>query len=301
VEYTAPDHESQSEQQRQLVAAALDRKPAALVLAATDSQALRDQLDRTPAMHVPVIAVDSGVDGDVPLTTVGTDNAAAAEEAARRFVDLVRERRPRRAGRAGDPARVAVLCHSRSAQTGVQRRDAIRAYIEREASDVRIVDIQYTDSDGRVARETARALLAGNPDLAGIIATDDDGSVAAANEVEAAGRRGRVVVVGFDSGREQLAAVRSGAIAGAVTQNPYLMGHTAVEKAVAAMEGRHLSAVYYSGHSWYDRATMTDPEVSRALYECRTPPHPPARAPREPGGPERPGVGGGPGPIRCRP
>ena len=46
-------------------------------------------MDQAKSQNIPVIAFDSGVDSDVPVTTAATDNKAAAAEAAKHLAELI--------------------------------------------------------------------------------------------------------------------------------------------------------------------------------------------------------------------
>ncbi len=67
---------------------ALDKKPDAIGFAALDSQAAIPLLQKAKDAGIPVIAFDSGVDSDIPLTTAATDNVAAAL-AADKMAELI--------------------------------------------------------------------------------------------------------------------------------------------------------------------------------------------------------------------
>ena len=57
---------------------ALSSKPAAVCFAALDSKAAGALLQQAKDANIPVVGFDSGVDSDIPVTTVATDNIAAA-------------------------------------------------------------------------------------------------------------------------------------------------------------------------------------------------------------------------------
>ena len=78
VEFVGPDNEQQVTQQLDMLKTALNSKPAAIGFAALDSGAASTVLSDIEAANIPIIAFDSGVESDIPLTTVQTDNRAAA-------------------------------------------------------------------------------------------------------------------------------------------------------------------------------------------------------------------------------
>ena len=59
-----PDAESNVSQQVEQVAAAINQKPDAIVLAACDPKSLEEALGKAKAAGIPVIGFDSGVPGD---------------------------------------------------------------------------------------------------------------------------------------------------------------------------------------------------------------------------------------------
>ena len=83
ITYEGPASESEVDKQLTMLQTALDKKPAAICFAALDSKAATPLLEKAKAAGIPVVGFDSGVDSDIPVTTVTTDNAkAAAGEAA---------------------------------------------------------------------------------------------------------------------------------------------------------------------------------------------------------------------------
>jgi ribose transport system substrate-binding protein len=58
---------------------------------------------------------------------------------------------------------------------------------------------------------------------------------------------GKIVVIGYDSGKPQMDAVRSGVMAGAVTQNPIGIGYEAVKAAYMALKGEPLEKTIDTG------------------------------------------------------
>ena len=89
---------------------ALAKKPAAIGFAALDSKAAIPLLKKAKAAKIPVIAFDSGVDSDIPVTTAATDNIAAAAAAADKMAELI-----------GGTGEVAVIVHDQTSRTGIDR------------------------------------------------------------------------------------------------------------------------------------------------------------------------------------
>src|SRR5699024_9254813 len=128
ITFVGPDTETDVEQQVTQLQTALDKQPDALALAALDSKAATPLLQQAQSSDIPVVAYDSGVDGDIPATTVAPDSKAAAAEAAKRVADAI--------DREGE---VAVVTHSETSATGVERRDGFVEYMKENEPDIEIV------------------------------------------------------------------------------------------------------------------------------------------------------------------
>ena len=75
-----------------------------------------------------------------------------------------------------------------------------------------------------------------------------------------------LLVVGFDAGKTQKAAVKAGYFMGAITQDPVQIGFKAVELAVFAIQKKPVKDVD-TGAKFYDASTMDQPEFGPLLYD----------------------------------
>ena len=75
----------------------------------------------------------------------------------------------------------------------------------------------------------------------------------------------KLVVIGYDSGKEQIDAIKSGEEAGAITQNPIGIGSCVVESAIKALKGEKLPKTIDTGFYWYDKSNVSDPKVAAVL------------------------------------
>ncbi|GAB3537144.1 ABC transporter substrate-binding protein [Arthrobacter tecti] len=256
ITFEGPDTESDVDQQIQMLNTALGASPDAIALAALDSQAAGPLLEQAQEAGVPVVAFDSGVESDIPVTTASTDNKAAAAEAAKHMVELV-----------GDSGKIAIVAHDQTSLSATDRRDGFVEYIEENAPDLEIVDIQYAGGDQLASTDAAKAIIAAHPDLDGMYGTNEGSAIGVVNAVNELGIAGELTVIGFDSGKAQLDAVRDGVMAGAVTQNPVGIGYETVKAAVAAINGEELEDVIDTGFYWYDAENIDSEEIQANIYE----------------------------------
>jgi ribose transport system substrate-binding protein len=253
VTFEGPDNETQVDKQMDMLAAALARKPSALGFAALDSQAAIPLLQQAHDAGIPIIAFDSGVDSDLPLTTCTTDNLAAAALAADKMAELI-----------GSEGKIAVVAHDQTSRTGIDRRDGFVNQIKDKYPNIEIVSVQYGAGDQLQSTEITKSILTANPDLKGIFGTNEGSAIGVGNGVKETGAK--IVVIGFDSGKAQLDYIRNGTIAGAITQNPVGIGYETVQSAVKALKGETLPKIIDTGFYYYDKTNIDDPKIAAVLY-----------------------------------
>ena len=255
VEFVGPDDETKVTQQLDQLTDALDTKPAAIGLAALDTGAASSILDQIKAAEIPLVAFDSGVDSDLPLTTVSTDNYAAAEEAAKHMIELLKDK----------TGSVGLICHDATSQTGKQRCQGFKDYFAKNAPEgLKLLDEQIAGEVGKAA-DTSKAIIQANSDIVGMYGSNE---AAATGAIQGANESGKTLtVVGFDSGKTQIAAIKDGSQAGAITQAPKLMGYKTVTAAIQAINGIALPKTIDSGFYWYDKSNIEDPTIAPNLYE----------------------------------
>jgi len=188
------------------------------------------------------------------VTTTTTDNRAAAALAADKMAELV--------GKAGD---VALIVHDQTSRTGVDRRDGFVGRMKTAHPNVKIVSIQYGGGDHLKSTEIAKSILQAYPNLKGVFGANEGSVLGVVNAVRETKRK--VVVIGYDSGKQQKDAVREGLIAGSITQNPVGIGYKTVEAAVKSMRGEKLPKVIDTGFYWYDKTNIADPKIAAVLYD----------------------------------
>ena len=254
VTFEGPETEAMVDKQIDMLSAALAKKPAAVGFAALDSKAAIPLLKKAQAAKIPVIAFDSGVDSDIPLTTTTTDNVAASALAADKMAELI--------GKAGE---VAVVVHDQTSRTGIDRRDGFLNKMKSAYPNIKIVSVQYGAGDQLKSTEITKAILQANPNIKGIFGANEGSAIGVLNAAKEMKRK--IVIIGYDSGKQQKAAVADGSMAGAITQNPVGMGYKTVEAAVKALKGEKLPKIIDTGFYWWDKTNMNDPKIAAVLYD----------------------------------
>jgi ribose transport system substrate-binding protein len=254
ITFEGPETEAMVDKQIDMLSAALAKKPQAIGIAALDSKAAIPLLKRAQNNKIPVIAFDSGVDSDIPLTTCATDNLAAAALAADKMADAI-----------GNSGEVGLIVHDQTSRTGIDRRDGFLNEMKTKHPNIKIVSVQYGGGDHLKSAEIAKTMIQGNPNIKGIFGANEGSAEGAAIGIKESGKK--LVLIGYDSGKEQKEDISSGLMLGAITQNPIGIGKCVVDSAFKALKGEKLPKKVDTGFYWYDKSNMTDPKIAAVLYD----------------------------------
>ncbi len=255
ITFEGPATEADIEAQVTMLTNALAKQPSAIGFAALDSRAAAPLLQQAESLSIPVVAFDSGVDSDIPVTTAATDNKAAAAEAARHMAEAL-----------GGTGKVALVVHDQTSKSGTDRRDGFVEWMRANAPGIELLEPQYGGGDQAKSADITKSIISANPDLKGIYGSNEGSAIGVVKGVQESGATG-LTIIGFDSGKAQVDAIRDGTMLGAITQNPVGMGEQLVAAAVKATRGESLPEVIDTGFYWYDSSTIDSPEIQAVLYE----------------------------------
>lgn len=256
ITFEGPATESEVDKQIEMLQAALAKNPQAICLAALDSKAAIPLLQEAQKKGIPVVGFDSGVDSDIPVATAATDNVAAAALAADKMAELI-----------GGSGKVAVLVHDQTSRTGIDRRDGFVNRIKEKYPNIEIVNVDYGAGDHQKSTDIAKAVMQSNPDLKGYFGANEGSMIGVMNAAKELGKEGQIVLIGYDAGKQLLDEIRSGVVAGAITQNPVGIGYKCVEAAVKAIKGEPVDKVIDTGFFWYDKSNMDQDQFKPLLYQ----------------------------------
>jgi ribose transport system substrate-binding protein len=256
VTFEGPETEAMVDKQVEMVQTALDKKPAALCLAALDAKAVIPLLQKFQTAKIPVIGFDSGVDSDIPLSTAATDNLAAAALIADKMAAAI-----------GGSGKVAVIAHDQTSRTGIDRVKGFVDQMKAKYPNITVLTPQYGAGDQAKSTDIAKAVITANPDLKGYFGANEGSIIGVLNAVKELNASGKIIVIGYDSGQQQMDAIRAGTEFGAVTQDPIGIGYKCVQAAVDALAGKTLPKTIDTGFHWYDKSNIDDATIAALLYK----------------------------------
>jgi ribose transport system substrate-binding protein len=257
ITFEGPAAETEVDAQLQMLQTAIDKGPDAIGYAALDPKACIPLYEQAKEKGIPIAQFDAPCDSDYGANLSATDSMKAGALAAQRMAGLI-----------GNKGKIAIVGHSQINSTGVERRDGFVNEIKDNYPGIEIVDIQYGDGDQLKSADIAKAMLAANPDLKGIYATNEGSAIGVVNAVKELGLKpGKVTIVGFDSGAAQINAIKDGTMAGAITQDPIGIGKSVVQSAYDLANGKTVKKFIDTGSYWYDKSNIDDPKIAAVLYQ----------------------------------
>lgn len=251
--WIGPEKETDVIKQINIMEDMIGRGVDAIVMAACDQDALVEVIQRADAKGIPVVTIDSGVNSDVPVSFVATDNIAGAEAAARELAKLV-----------GEEGSVGLIPFVKGAATSELREEGFKKGIAGYPN-ITIADIQYCQSDVNKAMDVTEDMLTAYPDMKGLFATNEPAAIGAVQAVEAAGRGGDFKIVAFDASPNELAALERGTIHALIVQNPFKMGYLGVKTAYEKLQGNPVEARVDTGVEVITQENLNDPEIQKLL------------------------------------
>ena len=230
VELTVTSADFNLEDQVNNIDTELQKNVDAILVNPIDSEALAPTVTQALNQGVSVISVDINVVGADVTSFVASDNTEIGRMAAESIIEQI-----------DGEGKVAILgwptiTSTRDRQTGFEEAIAAEPGIE-------IVATSGEATERTKALDAAENILQSNPDLDAIFGVNEAGALGALAAVDAQGRSDEVAIIGVDATPDLLAAVKDEtAVKAAIAQDPYQMGKTAVELAVAELDGESVES-----------------------------------------------------------
>ena len=244
--------------------AVIARQPDAILIAPTDKQQLIAPLRVAVERGITVITVDTFIDdgmyqdgsgsGDFPLTYVASDNVLGGVMAGRALALAI-----------GEEGKVYVSNVKPGISTTDQREEGFKQAMEAYPNIV-VLETQFNDDDANKASAQLQAVLARNPDLAGVFGANLFSAVGSADGVKSVGKSGEIRVVAFDTPTRIVDDIKSGLIDMAIAQHPAEIGYYGVVTAYAALTGQSVPVAIGTGFTVMDLSNIDDPETLKYVY-----------------------------------
>jgi ribose transport system substrate-binding protein len=232
----AAERELDVEKQMQIVETLIQSKVSALCVTPSGSKEIVPAIVKANRAAIPVVIVDTRVDsqtlkeaGGTIAAFIGSDNFEGGRMAGEYL-----------AKRLGQKGKVAVLEGIPGHETGDSRLRGFKQALS-NYSNVQIVSSQTANWERDQGYNVFQNVLESHPEVQALFACSDLMALGAIEAIAAAGKTGRITVMGFDALPEAREAVRKGTMEATIAQSPMEMGAIAVESASRLLRGERVT------------------------------------------------------------
>jgi ribose transport system substrate-binding protein len=233
----AADREIDVDKQMQIVENLLQTGIDVLAITPSGSREIVSALVKAKNANVPIVVVDTRIDakaaadaGVQAQTFIGSDNYEGGKLAGEYVVSS-----------SGGKARVGILEGIPGHETADSRLRGFRDAVAK-APGITVVASQPANWERDQGFNVFQNMLQAHGDIDTVFAASDLMALGAIEAIAAAGKTGKIRVVGFDALDDAKKAIEAGTMAATVAQFPYEMGKAAVESAVKILAGEKLPA-----------------------------------------------------------
>lgn len=233
----AAEREVDVEKQMQIVENLIQTGVRVLCITPSGSREILSALVKAKNANVPVIVVDTRLDAKAAAdagvrgeTFIGSDNYEGGRLAGRHAVTVT-----------GGKARIGILEGIAGHETADSRLRGFRDAVAGEPG-MAIVASQPANWERDQGFNVFQNMLQAHPSIDTVFAASDLMALGAIEAIAAAGKTGKIRVIGFDALDDAKRAIDAGTMDASVAQFPYEMGKAAVESAVKVINGETLPA-----------------------------------------------------------
>jgi ribose transport system substrate-binding protein len=253
--WKGPQKEDDRAQQITVVEDVVARGVSGIVLAPLDDRALVRPVQDAVAEKVPVLIIDSGLDGGGFLSFVATDNLKGGVMAARRMGELL-----------GGRGRIFLVRYQEGSASTTERERGFLETIAAEFPNIMLLaKDQYAGPTTESAYQLGENLIGRFPDVDGVFCPNESSTFGMLRALQESRLAGKVKFVGFDSSPKLVQGLREGHIHGLILQNPVKMGYLGVTLMVRALRGETIPDRVDTGVYLATRENMDTPEIRDLL------------------------------------
>jgi len=251
--FTGPEFEKDTELQAKIMEEIIKDKPPLIILAATEYEGMVKNVEDAVKAGIPVITIDSGVNSDVPISFIATDNMEAGRKAGYAMSEILKK---------SDNRKIAIVSYVKNTATAIDRENGVRE----TTKDLEYLETRFCNGDRQKAYEITLELIEKYNDLAGIIALNEPSALGVAQAIDDTGKKDTIKVVGFDNAPEEMEYLEKGVLKAIVIQKPFNMGYLSMKTAYEYLSGKTVETFINTGSLLITVENMYHQELQEVLF-----------------------------------
>ena len=254
--WKGPFREDDREQQVQVVEGFLSQGIRGIVLAPLDNRALVRPVEEAQRAGVATVIIDSGLESDIPISFVATDNRKGGRMAADRLGEVL-----------GGRGKVLLLRYAEGSASTSEREAGFLEELRARYPKVELVSTdQYAGPTRETAKQASENLLNRySAAIQGIFTPNESSTIGMLLALQDMGSAGKIKLVGFDASQILIDALKNGQLEGIVVQNPMRMGYLGVKTMVDHLRGKQVDPRIDTGVMVVTPANLDSPEAKELV------------------------------------
>jgi len=255
--WKGPLKENDRAQQIAIVEQFVAEDVSGVVLAPLDDAALRRPVQTAMEKKIPVVIIDSALQGEVRkdfVSYVGTNNTLGGRMAGEQLVKLL-----------GGKGKVVLLRYMEGSASTTERETGFLEVVKKSPEIQMLVENRYGGATASEAQTTALNIIDQIREADGIFCSNESLTFGMLLALRQNNLVGKAKFVGFDASGPLVDALKKGEIHALVAQNPTKMGYEAVKAMVATLHGETVPENVDSGVALITPENVETPAIQALL------------------------------------
>ena len=255
VEWKGTEREDDRNGQVNLVETFVTKHEDGIVLAPLDNQALTTPVHEAANAKIPVVIIDSALNGTDWVSFCATNNEKGGEMGGDQLGKLLNGK-----------GSVLLLPYAQGSASTEDREKGFLTAMKRYPGITLLSTNQYGGPTTDTAYKTSQNLLARyGKQVNGVFASNETNTRGMLLGLKDAGLLGKVKFVGFDAADDLVQALKAQQLQGLVVQNPFKMGYTGVMTVVDAIQRKPVQKNIDTGVALVTPDNVNSPDLSEYL------------------------------------
>ncbi|MDQ2850394.1 MAG: substrate-binding domain-containing protein [Actinomycetota bacterium] len=247
----------QASTQIPVLQAIIQKKPDAIIIDPTDATALAAPINAAVAAGIPVMTTGNNVNTKKIFTAIAASSIEGGKAGAQKIID------------ANPKGGEVVFVHIKPGISSIDDREKGFREVMSTNPKFTILNNLYAGADSATqAAGLVAPVIAAHPKLVGIFASNVITASGTANAVTGANKNGKITVIGYDAGPQEVTDLKGGALTALISQDPARIGKLAVENTLKYLDGdKKMPADQPIKPLVITMANLSTPEAQSAIYK----------------------------------
>lgn len=258
--WKAPEKEDDREGQVTVVEDMINEKVNGIVLAPLDDHALATPVNDAVKAEIPVVIIDSALNGAKVSSFVATDNFKGGQMAGEAMGKALNGK-----------GKVVMIRYQVGSASTMERENGWLDAIKKFPGITVVSQDQYAGATVETAQKTGENVLNslknpdGSPGFDALYTPNESSTFGLLRVLQDLKWAGKVKFFGFDSSVKLIDGLKAGEINGLIVQNPYKMGHDGVQAIINTLDKKTVEEKEDTGATLVTKDNLSQPDIQKLV------------------------------------